>query len=1077
VISSASYAATYVFGEDGINPDLTGPSGPGSTWPSSNTYIIAGDCYVPDNYTLTLQAGVNVYFDYYYDGDCDLYNPFPTIEVKGTIQCEGTTTNYVTFTNYSGTTGGLYKGIYLNGSSGYEGRLAGSFVKFLYGGQSNGIIRVGTDGELDLGNSIIRHSNKHGIYFENTGGIATLDTCDIDSCEDGISWTEVAGDNGSLITKYCSFVDNDSVAINFPPRDPVRDEIIIAYRDFFQGNGIHIRISRDLANQSFITNSYFLEGDCGIIFHQSGNLDNTYSQIYNNVFVGCDYGIVFTDIDYVPNVVAGDTLRVDIEHNVFWDIENTSLHIGHMTWNDLEWGLDAWPTWTVKLDFNIFGEAGNFDINLTFDGQTIAAPLVTDFNALEIGLNCQGVSTDVALTDRNGVTFSFVDDENDLGFPIQANDYDFHLELIMGGLDNWGANTDPDASPADIGCYGGPFGWYGVGGIEDDANPGGLNPAFDIDEEEYADVWLDCAFYVALPPDNDPQIGIMLPGTYYMFDDFSVSDVGIGTELYIRPGSRIVAKGDYTFGVAGTIVTGEEAGDPNSIRFLHDGINGNGWEGIYIHGKDAAGSILRDIEVEDVDSWPGIEVTSVDEPGTPIIIENVNVHDNYTGVRINDSNVNIDGLTAQVSEYYGLYTLNNSGNIIKVYNLEASNNDGTHAECAGLRNYYSSPFIGVEDSDETESRIMFNGQYGMWCKESSPIMSSNSQAENWGNVDIGGNVNSQIYLKDGSTPWFFEGINNIMPPLDNDVPTEYAVQFGLNQPDDWDASDNYWGTDDPMGYADELFSDLNKIIINAEQLEYIDNRENLRTAFELIGRAEYIDAIGYLKAALENERTGADRFTAMRLLTLCYNQGNGDFSELRRYLNNFAENCEDRSLAFSVETQAILTLHEEDRYQECVAAFESRRNRVACLSDSVRNEQALLIASIALEPRNEIASMGGRKRLATLDAELLQLDELFAAEGNRKTGNTIPNSFELNSVYPNPFNGQTVISFDLDQSGMIDVAIFDLSGRCVATVENRQFDAGRHSLTWNAKSTPAGVYVVKITGPSGVRSSRIALVR
>ena len=80
-----SYATTYVFGEDGYNQNLIA-SGSGSTWTSSNTYIIAGDCYVPDDATLAINAGVTVQFDYNYDGDMTVY---PTIDIQGTMHCQG----------------------------------------------------------------------------------------------------------------------------------------------------------------------------------------------------------------------------------------------------------------------------------------------------------------------------------------------------------------------------------------------------------------------------------------------------------------------------------------------------------------------------------------------------------------------------------------------------------------------------------------------------------------------------------------------------------------------------------------------------------------------------------------------------------------------------------------------------------------------------------------------------------------------------------------------------------------------------------------------------------------------------
>lgn len=116
-------------------------------------------------------------------------------------------------------------------------------------------------------------------------------------------------------------------------------------------------------------------------------------------------------------------------------------------------------------------------------------------------------------------------------------------------------------------------------------------------------------------------------------------------------------------------------------------------------------------------------------------------------------------------------------------------------------------------------------------------------------------------------------------------------------------------------------------------------------------------------------------------------------------------------------------------------------------------------------------------RFAALEEDIVRLDALVDNEGNRKTRNATPSSFRLNSVYPNPFNSQTSISFDLDRAGTVDVGVFDAAGRRIATLAENQMEAGQYSLTWNAETSPAGVYLAKVTGPSGVRVAKMVLVR
>jgi hypothetical protein len=88
-------------------------------------------------------------------------------------------------------------------------------------------------------------------------------------------------------------------------------------------------------------------------------------------------------------------------------------------------------------------------------------------------------------------------------------------------------------------------------------------------------------------------------------------------------------------------------------------------------------------------------------------------------------------------------------------------------------------------------------------------------------------------LRDYSEPLVHEGLNNIVPPFANGVPTEYAVYFGTYQNADWDAQGNWWGTAAPDQVETLLFSDTSKIdYSNWEQAE-CQSAEDFYRALEL----------------------------------------------------------------------------------------------------------------------------------------------------------------------------------------------------------------------------------------------------
>jgi endoglucanase len=71
-------------------------------------------------------------------------------------------------------------------------------------------------------------------------------------------------------------------------------------------------------------------------------------------------------------------------------------------------------------------------------------------------------------------------------------------------------------------------------------------------------------------------------------------------------------------------------------------------------------------------------------------------------------------------------------------------------------------------------------------------------------------------------------------------------------------------------------------------------------------------------------------------------------------------------------------------------------------------------------------------------------------------------------AYPNPFTDKTTIEYDLPESGIVDVAIFDLTGQKVTTLKNSWQTIGFHQIHWitgqnGSAKTTAGIYICKIS--------------
>ncbi len=89
----------------------------------------------------------------------------------------------------------------------------------------------------------------------------------------------------------------------------------------------------------------------------------------------------------------------------------------------------------------------------------------------------------------------------------------------------------------------------------------------------------------------------------------------------------------------------------------------------------------------------------------------------------------------------------------------------------------------------------------------------------------------------------------------------------------------------------------------------------------------------------------------------------------------------------------------------------------------------------------------------------------------------IPVGFTLQPAYPNPFNSSTTIQFGLPLPGMVDMTVWDIGGRRVATLVSGSYSAGRYEVTWDAASSPTGVYLIELRSKDFAAIRKVMLIR
>ncbi|MCF7809520.1 T9SS type A sorting domain-containing protein [bacterium] len=89
----------------------------------------------------------------------------------------------------------------------------------------------------------------------------------------------------------------------------------------------------------------------------------------------------------------------------------------------------------------------------------------------------------------------------------------------------------------------------------------------------------------------------------------------------------------------------------------------------------------------------------------------------------------------------------------------------------------------------------------------------------------------------------------------------------------------------------------------------------------------------------------------------------------------------------------------------------------------------------------------------------------------------VPLEFGIVSAYPNPFNSEISIGFNLISDGKTSLRVFDLQGREVAVIGQSELSAGAHQLMWDASGFGSGVYIVRLEAEGEVSARKVVLLR
>ncbi len=89
----------------------------------------------------------------------------------------------------------------------------------------------------------------------------------------------------------------------------------------------------------------------------------------------------------------------------------------------------------------------------------------------------------------------------------------------------------------------------------------------------------------------------------------------------------------------------------------------------------------------------------------------------------------------------------------------------------------------------------------------------------------------------------------------------------------------------------------------------------------------------------------------------------------------------------------------------------------------------------------------------------------------------LPDQFRLHNNYPNPFNPETTISYEIVKENITILKVYDILGNEVEVLVNQNQTPGRYNVKFNGSSLSSGVYFCKLESGNYSKLIKMLLVK
>jgi hypothetical protein len=107
----------------------------------------------------------------------------------------------------------------------------------------------------------------------------------------------------------------------------------------------------------------------------------------------------------------------------------------------------------------------------------------------------------------------------------------------------------------------------------------------------------------------------------------------------------------------------------------------------------------------------------------------------------------------------------------------------------------------------------------------------------------------------------------------------------------------------------------------------------------------------------------------------------------------------------------------------------------------------------------------------------LDLTQIEVLTNIQQTSTLAPDNFKLSQNFPNPFNPATSISFSVKEKGLVSLRVYDMTGKEVAVLVNKELSSGSYNYNFDASILNSGVYFYTLRAENFTETKKMLLVK